>query len=242
MIKPGDVCILIFVIMFSLMLPGCTGLHHVGEGKHLYSGCTIQFDSTQFLSHPSATRNELEALLPFRANRKFLWMRPLLCLHDLIAEPKKETGFWHWMKYKLGEPPAILEELSLPDLSLTMENRLQNHGHFLAKVKYKVELRKKTARVKFDIRPGRPYIIKSIVYPAGEIGIEGEIHRMRQESILKPGNNYELKDFESSQLDKRLWQETPTFGRMTKAGVQVYRLKRVGRGEPLPRSIQGFVN
>jgi outer membrane protein assembly factor BamA len=188
------------VSVLILFLSGCTGLRGVPEGKHLFTGSTIALDSSQFLLHAKATKTELHELIPVKSNRKFFWMRPLLCLHNMIPEPKNEKGFWHWMKYKLGDPPAVLEEINLPNLTTMMVNRLENRGHFLAKATYKVDSVKRTARVTFNISPGKPYRLKSIKYPEAGGGIAGEIHNLQNESILKMGNIYSLVDFENARL------------------------------------------
>ena len=166
----------------------------------MYTGSTIRIDSSQLLAKPKATKMELLDLIPLKPNKKLLWMRPMVCLHNMMKEPKKETGFWHWMKYKLGKAPVMLEELNLTNLALTMENRLQNRGHFAAKVRFEVDSGKKTAHVKFLVLPGKPYLIKAIRYPAFADGISGELHNLEKSTLLKPGAIYNLKEFESERL------------------------------------------
>jgi hypothetical protein len=122
--------------LLLLVFTGCTGLRHAGNGKLLYTGSTLKFDTANIVEHKLATRLELEELLPVKPNRKILWMRPGLCLFNMIPEPQNDTGFWHWVKYKLGEPPAWLIDLNLPNVPAAMENRLQNRGHFTAKVTF----------------------------------------------------------------------------------------------------------
>ncbi len=118
----------------------------------------------------------------------------------MIAEPKSEKGFWHWMKYKLGEPPSFLEDMNLPYMSSAIENVLQKRGHFLAKASFEVDSGIKTAKVNFKIYPGSPYILNSIKYPEDQEGIAGEIHKLQKTSILKPGSFYDLKDFENERI------------------------------------------
>jgi len=183
-----------------LLLSACTGLRNVSDNKHLYTKLDLVIDSSQLLLKPKSTKQELKDLVLIKPNTKLLWMRPSLCLHGLIPETTRDSGFWHWMKYKLGSPPAYVEDVNPANVATTMENRLQNHGHFLAKAKGEIISGKKTAKLKFTVSPGRPYILKSITYPDGKDGIEADIHSTRKESILKPGSNYELKDFEDERL------------------------------------------
>lgn len=183
-----------------MTLGGCTGLKSVSEGKHLFSGSSLKIDSSQLLSKPKATKRELEELITVKPNSKLLWMRPFLCFYGLIPEPKSETGFWHWMKYKFGQPPSYIEDINPSNLAITMENRLQNHGHFMARASYELTQRKRTARLTFKVVPGKPYILKTVNYPKGKPGITEDIYNTRAGSILKEGNTYELKDFENERL------------------------------------------
>lgn len=192
--------IVILASFFLMLLSGCTGLRRVVPGNHLLTGSTIKIDSTKVLLQPAATKAELKELIKIEPNRKLLWMRPLLCLHNLIKEPKKENGFWHWMKYKLGEKPALIEDLNLENLSLAMENRLQNRGYFLADAKFEVDSGRKTGSVNYKIALGKPYILKSVIYPDLAEGINGEIHNLQNESLVKVGNTYNLNDFENERI------------------------------------------
>jgi outer membrane protein insertion porin family len=189
----------IVVISFTLLLAllsGCTGLKGVSEGKHLYSGHEILIDSTQFLADPKVAKSEIEGLITLQPNRKVLWMRPFLSLYYLVSEPKKDSGFRHWLKYKMGEPPSIIEDINLQNTVAAIENRLQNRGNFQAKSSYEVVSDAKTAKVKFIISPGKPYRIKAVKFPAGNSQVEVDISNQQASSVLKPGEIYNLKDFE----------------------------------------------
>ncbi len=183
-----------------MLLTSCTGLRKVSPGMHLYTGQTIKFDTTKTLYKPNAVKNDLIEIVPVKPNRKFLWMRPGLCLHNLIPEPKQEKGFWYWMKYKLGEAPAYLEDMDPAYVAQAFDNNLQNRGHFSSGTIFEVDSGRKTAKLLFKIFPGKPYTLKSINYPQEQNGILGEISRLQNHSILKPGKVYNLKDFENERF------------------------------------------
>jgi len=189
--------LLLSAMLFLALFAGCTGLKSVSEGRHLYTGQVMEIDSMHFLADPSAALTELKGLITMRPNRKFLWMRPYLSLHHMLPEPKKEKGFKHWLKYKLGEPPAIIEDINLPNTAAAIENRLQNRGNFRAKAGFEQRNKAKTASVRFWISPGKPYTLKSVIYPEGKEGIAADIRKLQAESILKQGEIYNLKDLES---------------------------------------------
>jgi len=133
-------------------------------------------------------------------------MRPFLSLHNTLPKPKKDKGFWYWLKYKFGEPPALLENLHPENLDLTMVNRLQNRGYFHAGVDHVIHYKHKKASVIFTAIPGKPYTLQKIQYPVGEKSILNEIHNMKTSSLLKPGEQYHLTSFENerNRIDNNL--------------------------------------
>lgn len=178
------------------LLQGCTGLRSVSDGSHLYTGYDLKIDSAHLISHVFDTKKELNGLFTVKPNSKLLWMRPKLCLYYMMKEPEKKKGFKHWLKTKVAQPPVLLESINLPELNTAIENRLQNRGNFQADSKVEVIKKKKTAKAKFTISPGDPYKLKTIKYPSAVKGIEFDINQLQPKSMLKPGNVYNLKDFE----------------------------------------------
>jgi outer membrane protein assembly factor BamA len=184
------------MMLYLAIIAGCTGFKSVTEGKHLFSGHVLDIDSSQFITNRSETKSELNSLFTQKPNVKFLWMRPYLSLYLCFKEPKKQSGFRYWMKYKLGEPPSFIEDINLPEIGTAIKNRLQNRGNFNAHASFKVTSKRKTARVKYFISPGKPYTLKTISFPQESPGIAGDINKLQVESILKQGHTYNLKDFE----------------------------------------------
>ena len=193
-------------LFLMALLSGCSGLGKISDGEYLYTGSEIKFDSVHGMKTKAAVKAELSDLIGLQPNTKFLWMRPFLSLHNLLPKPKKESGFWFWLKYKFGEPPALLASLNPESLDVAMENRLQNRGYFDAGVTHLIDQKRKTASVTFTAFPRKPYILKSIHYPEGEKTVLNEIRKMRPTSLLKPGEAYNLADFQSerSRIDNIL--------------------------------------
>lgn len=189
--------LLITAALLISLFSGCTGLKGVSDGSHLYTGHVLVIDSSRFISDLSDTKKELDELFTTKPNAKVLWMRPRLCLDNMLKVPEKKTGFRHWLKYKVARPPVILESINFVDINTAVENRLQNRGNFQAKSGYEVISKGKTAKVKFAISPGEPYKLKTIKYPPAKEGIEADIYKLQPKSILQTGNVYNLKDFES---------------------------------------------
>lgn len=194
-------------LLLLLLISGCTGLRKIGDEEYLYTGSEIRFDSIDKRIHNQrAVESELFGLIDLKPNTKLFWMRPFLSLHNTIKEPKKETGFWHWLKYSVGEKPALIKDLLPENIDAVMANRLQNRGFFDATVSHTITQKRKTATATFAAITGKPYTLKSISYPDGDKSIQKEIHNMHQESLLKPEAQYHLRVFqdERDRIDELL--------------------------------------
>jgi len=194
------------LMILVMLISGCTGLRKIGEGEHLYTGSTIVLEVEEKIKNRGSVEDELYGLIDLQPNTKLLWMRPFLSLHNMIKEPKKEKGVRYWLKYKVGESPAMLSELKPENIDPAIVNRLQNRGFFDASSSHIIELKQKTATAIFTAHPGFPYHLRTINYPVGNTLIEQEIQKMRQESLLKSGAQYNLSDFrdERTRIDEIL--------------------------------------
>jgi len=185
------------LILLITLFSACSGLRKIGDGQFLYTGSQIKYEAVKKIANRAAIDAELLGLIDVKKNTKLMWMRPFLSLHNFLPEPKNDKGFFFWLKYRVGEPPALLQNFDLKTVNVAMENRLQNRGYFDVGVSSIVKKRRKTAAVIFTAIPGRPYILKSVNYPDGNEVVVREIHNLRSGSILHPGAQYLLSDFEN---------------------------------------------
>jgi len=194
------------ILLVMIILQACTGLRKIPEGEFLYTGSEIRFDSVVEMKNKSAVRDELYGLIDVTPNTKLFWMRPLLSLHNTIKEPAEEKGVKYWLKYKFGEPPALLSGLNPQVIDKTMINRLQNRGFFHADVNHEIQYKRKKASLIFAATPRHPYVLNEISYPPGETKILQEINSLKTGSLLRKGSQYHLRVFqdERERIDNRL--------------------------------------
>lgn len=194
------------VILALTVLQACTGLRKIPEGQFLYTGAEIRFDSVVEMKNKGAVSDELYGLIEITPNTKFLWMRPLLSLHNTIKEPASEKGVKYWLKYKLGEPPSLLSDVDPQILNTTMINRLQNRGYFHAEVYHEIQYKRKKASLIFTAIPRLPYTLNEISFPSGENRLLLEINGLQSGSLIRKGAQYYLRNFqdERERIDNRL--------------------------------------
>lgn len=154
---------------------------------------TIGIEDKNELENHRKIINELNNELKPKPNGKFLWMRPRLSLYNSIIELKKEKGFKHWLKYKLGQSPALYNEEVCNKLNLTFENRLYHQGYFNAHSHFDIQENRNTVQIDYRIKPNVGYKIDTIIFPEPIDLITTAIHQSQSESLITKGAPYNLE-------------------------------------------------
>jgi outer membrane protein insertion porin family len=176
-----------------VVVSGCTGLGHLSEGQYLVKEYEIELREKKEIYQYKKVKDELAGQIKAKPNGRFLWMRPGLALHNTIAEPDKDKGLKHWLKYKLGTPPVLLDETYCNQLNTTFENRLYHKGHFNAISSVTITQSGKTAHVIFDIDAREPYLIDTLMLPDTKDTIGQKIHSIMDETLIQKGDPYNLE-------------------------------------------------
>jgi outer membrane protein assembly factor BamA len=182
--------------MYPLILTiNCTGLKQLTEEDLLYIGSDVDIQSDHKLS--SDLKYELKSVNKPKPNKKFLWMRPSLSIYNTIREPKKEKGFKHWLKYKVGKPPVMAMEVSPENITSLMRNRFFNRGYFSLSISYFGDTIKNKVKIHYDILSGKQYLIDSLQFPSGQAALENVIKSAESSSTIKTGDPYILDNLKA---------------------------------------------
>lgn len=154
---------------------------------------TIRIEDKENLENHRKVIDELKNELTPKPNGKFLWMRPRLVIYHSISELQKEKGFKHWLKYKLGQSPALYNEEVCPKLKLAFENRLYHRGSFNAHTYYTIQEKKKTVQIEYIVQSNVSYKIDTIIFPDPIDQITTAIHQSQSESLITRGASYNLE-------------------------------------------------
>ncbi|HEY8389211.1 MAG TPA: hypothetical protein VIK74_11430, partial [Parasegetibacter sp.] len=200
------ISLIIFVI--GVVLSSCSNLKKLPEGEKLYTGAKIRFrDKPQ---KQKALTQELEGLLRPKPNSKFLGMRVRLSLYNLGREPKPgKKGLNHLLRNKWGEPPVLFSSVRPEFTSRVLRNHLENNGYFEANSFFNIEHKEKTASVTYTIRAGQQYRINEVYFPEDSSRVSSILRESSRESLLKPGNpfNLDLIKEERERLDLALKEQ-----------------------------------
>ena len=183
---------LLFILSLPVMISGCTGLGKIAENQYLVTEYKINLEKKENIHQYKKVRYALYEEITNDPNGKFLRMRPGLAIHNTFKEPKKQKGIKYWLKYKLGKPPVLLDELYIDKLNATFENRLYHQGHFNARSTFLIDKKRKTADVIFDIEAGLPYIIDTLIWPEPSDSLSLAINSTSSNSLIRQGEAYNL--------------------------------------------------
>ena len=159
-------------IFCALFLVSCSMTKNIPEGDQLFTGLkAITYDNDEEDATFAQTQEEVEAALATAPNgailgssyyrlpfswRVSVWNK----YHD------KDTKFAQWMTKNLGKQPVLMSWVNPELRAQVAQGVLRNNGYFNGQVGYDVIQQKnpKTAKISYDVHPGRLYLLDSIGY------------------------------------------------------------------------------
>lgn len=196
----------IYIIILAF-LAACSGTKSLPEGELLYTGGTVKVkDSTVSAKERRALQLQLRKVLRPIPNKKFLGMRPKLFFYNLAGDVKKDKGFRHWLKYKVGEAPVLFSQVDLEYNRALLQNLSENNGYFNTRTSADSTRHGKKATAEYKVTPGKQYRIKSVTFPTDSSDIGKAVRRTQRRSLLKVGEPYSLEIIkaERTRIDNRL--------------------------------------
>lgn len=183
-----------FFAATALFLVGCSNTRFVPEGDYLYTGASINILSDSLSkSKKTELKNVLEASLTPKPNASFLGLRPKLYIYNITSEPKKDKGFKHWLKYKVGEKPVHLSDVDIPFNLDLIENTGENRGYFNISASYDTLPKNKKVKIKYNVSPRTQYLINKVTFPTDSTVLSTEINKTVDKTLLKVNEPFNLE-------------------------------------------------
>jgi outer membrane protein insertion porin family len=195
-----------YLLLFTILLNACSNTKYLQPGQKLYTGAKVKIDDKDIKkSDKNDLETDLNSLLRPKPNSSILGLRVKLYIYNKTRTNKKK-GFKHWLNTKFGEPPVLISAVNLEKNSEILQNRLQNKGYFQALVNGDTIGKEKTAKAEYTAATGPAYKIRNVTFPTGTESLDTAIAGTAKESILKPGENYDLDVIKGERLriDARL--------------------------------------
>ena len=182
-----------FFAATALFLVGCSNTKFVPKGDYLYTGASINIISDSLSkSQKNGLKKELEGSLTPKPNTTFLGLRPKLYVYNRVSEPKKESGFKYWLKYKVGEKPVHLSDVDIPFNLDLIENTGENRGYFNITASYDTLPKNKRVKIKYNVSPRSQYLINKVTFPADSTVLSKEINKTVAKTLLKVNEPFNL--------------------------------------------------
>ena len=198
---------ILYLLIFILFATSCSNTKYLPDGELLYVGGKILVKhSTLPKKQRKALKSELSSLLRPKPNKKIFGLRPKLLIHNLVGKVKKEKGFRHWLKYKVGEAPVFFSQVDMEYNKSLLQNYAENNGYFNARTNADSTKNGKKVTADYIINPKLQYKIKNIQFPNDSSDISIAIRTTQGKSLLKVGNPYSLETIkqERTRIDTRL--------------------------------------
>ena len=156
----------------ALFLVSCSMTKNIPDDDQLFTGLkAITYSDYEKNDNFTQTQEEVEAALATAPNgaifgssyyrlpfswRVSVWNK----YHD------KDTKFAQWMTKNLGKQPVLMSWVNPELRAQVAQGVLRNHGYFNGQVGYDIIQGKnpKTAKIAYDVHPGRLYLLDSIGY------------------------------------------------------------------------------
>ncbi len=199
----------ILLLTAAVLLVACSMTKNIPEGDQLFTGLKKITYSDYVLTDSAgvtaevATKNfalaqeEVEAALATAPNgaifgSSYYRMPFSMGLSIWNQYHDRDTKFAKWMTKAFGKQPVLMSWVNPELRAQVAEGVLHNHGYFNGYVGYNVIQQKnpKTAKIAYDVHPGRLYTLDSIGYFGFPAEADSLIHATSAEATIHKGDPF----------------------------------------------------
>lgn len=183
----------LYILLLLFLASSCSNTKYLPKGELLYTGSKIKVEGDSISRKERKNlKKVMEGMLRPKPNRKLLGLRFRLYMYNIAGKPKKEKGFRHWLRSKVGEPPVLFSKVDQEFNKNILRNYAENKSYFNTRIAADSTRRGKRASADYLVKPGVPYKIKQVIFPADTLKLEKAIASIKEKTFLIPGENYDL--------------------------------------------------
>lgn len=180
--KKPHIIVLAFI---AVVLSSCNINRFVPEGKYLVKKNTVVIEE----ENTELSKSKLSSYIALKPYKSFFQTNiPFWVYYQHEKRPKSKL--WNWMNRSFGKEPVYYEATEADRSAKQMMRYLNNAGYFHSTVTHEVTTRRKRARVKYIVKPTRPYRVNSMEYVIGDSLMERFIMRDKEKFPLGVGDIY----------------------------------------------------
>ena len=198
---------ILYFLFLGLFVSSCSNTRLLPEGELLYTGAKVTVEGKEASKkEKKALKTVLKEIVRPKPNSSILGLRPKLYIYNLAGTPKKEKGWRHWLRTKVGEAPVLYSQVDLEYNKSVLQNFAENSGYFNTKTAADSTRHGKKATAEYSVKPGKQYKIKEVKFPTDSSIISTAVRNTRRRSLLKKEEGYNLDAIkeERIRIDSRL--------------------------------------
>ena len=168
-----------------IVLSSCNPTKYVKPNELFLQKSKVKIDTRKI------NKDDVKAIVKQKTNRKILSLfRFHLGVHNLFKEDSENK-----LKLNIGEPPVIYDSLLTVRTIKQLKIFTDKLGYFDSKISYTTKIHKNKIKIRYHIKAGPPYTIKSIDYVFSDKDLEkksGYFILRKTLLDLKPGNVFNV--------------------------------------------------
>lgn len=190
---------ILLALLLFVFLSACNTLKYVPEGESLLTDVDIRGDKH--------IPEDIRMIIP-----NYVRQKPNVSHFELLKYSLSGRDTTKWINRVLrrdGEAPVIYDEAKTEKSRYAIERYLYSAGYFNARVSPEVIKKKRKVRVKYHIKPGKPYKIRNYSFSPIADSISNKVVSYAKSSSLSEGAllNSEDLDRERTRIVKMLKQD-----------------------------------
>lgn len=146
-------------------------------------------------------KSGLNDLVKQAPNSKLFGIAKTKLFFYLVGSNKPDNGFKRLLRYKLGEPPVLIDTFLIESSVNAMKNYLQTEGFYYPDITYQVKTNRKNTKghVKYLVTLNNAYHIWHTDWHIADQVIDSILQTNNDESFIKRGNKIKLENLYNEQ-------------------------------------------
>lgn len=174
----------LFVILFLYALSSCSPVKYIPEDQYLLDRYRIK------VREGKVKKDEIRNYVRQKPNKRVLGIRFHLGMYNL-SNKDSDRGLSNWLR-KIGEEPVIYDEFLAEKSVDYLKTYLNNKGYYNSIVRDTVQLKRKRARIQYNIEAYEPYKINSIKFKSTDSILAKDFFPDTINTVIKTGDNFDL--------------------------------------------------
>ncbi|HYH16514.1 MAG TPA: hypothetical protein VD794_14895, partial [Flavisolibacter sp.] len=180
------------IICLIFLLGACSPTKHLPEGEELYTGATVNLETTGTTARQQKVlKSDLQGLTRPKPNSRFLGIPFKLGIYNMFRNAKPNSFFGRF-RDKNGEPPVLVSSVDVEYNTRLLSGHLENKGFFRTKVTGDTIVKGKKGHAEYTAAAGAQYKINTVQFPTDSGALGRAIRESATQSLLQVEGPYDL--------------------------------------------------